>query len=81
MGKGEMARKREISPLPIVFSTKLENCLPFLSNLKSLSANAFSFEESKICCLGKGYRKSIAKESLECISCIDMIYLSIDLDY
>ena len=37
-----------------VFSTHLENFLPFLSNLKLLSANSFTLEESKICCLGKG---------------------------
>ena len=28
--------------------------LPFLSNMKLSSANSFSLEESKICCLGKG---------------------------
>ena len=31
-----------------------ENFLPFSSNLKLLSANTLSLEESKICCLGKG---------------------------
>ena len=35
-------------------STRLENFLPFSSNLKLQSANSFSLEESKICCLGKG---------------------------
>ena len=34
--------------------TLLENFLPFLSNLKLLSANSFILEESKICRLGKG---------------------------
>ena len=43
-----------ISPFPTVFSTGLKNFLPFSSNLKLLSANSFSLEESKICCLGKG---------------------------
>ena len=28
--------------------------MPFSANLKLLSANSFSLEESKICCLGKG---------------------------
>ena len=37
-----------------VFSTHSENFLPFSSNLKLLSANSFSVEESKICRLGKG---------------------------
>ena len=41
-------------PFPRVFSTLLENFLPYLSNLKLMSANSFSLEESKICCLGKG---------------------------
>ena len=34
--------------------TLLENFPSFSSNLKLLSANSFSLEESKICCLGKG---------------------------
>ena len=38
-----------------MFSTLLENFLPFSSNLKLLSANSFSVEESRICRLGKGY--------------------------
>ena len=42
-----------ISPFPSVFSTLVENFLRFSSNLKSSTANPFSFEESKICCLGK----------------------------
>ena len=36
-----------------VFSTHLENFLPFSSNLKLWSANSRSLEESKICCLEK----------------------------
>ena len=43
---------RAISPFPAVFSTRLEIVLPFSSNLKLLSANSFSLEESKICRLG-----------------------------
>ena len=43
-----------ISPFPTVFSTLLENFIPFLSNLKLLSANSLSLEESKSCRLGKG---------------------------
>ena len=38
---------------PNVFSILLENFLPFSSTLELLSANSFSFEESKICRLGK----------------------------
>ena len=52
-GKGEIAP----SPFPTVFSTSFENLMPFSSNSKLLSANSFSFEESKICRLGKSWRK------------------------
>ena len=38
-----------------MFSTLLENFLPFSSDLKLSSANTFSSEESKTCRLGKGY--------------------------
>ena len=48
VGKGEIA-----FPFPTVFSTHLENFLSFSSNLKLSSANSFSLEEFKICCLGK----------------------------
>ena len=41
--------KGEISPFPTVFSTCLENFLPFSSDLKLLCANSVSLEESKIC--------------------------------
>ena len=41
--------KQAISPFPTVFSTHLDSFLPFLSNLKLLSTNSFSLEESKIC--------------------------------
>ena len=37
-----------------MFTTRLKNFLPLSSNLKLSSANSFSLEESKICCLGKG---------------------------
>ena len=37
-----------------MFSTRLENFLPFSSSLNLSSANSFSLEESKICRLGKG---------------------------
>ena len=37
-----------------VFSTRLDNFLPFLSNLKLSSANSFSLEWSKICRLVMG---------------------------
>ena len=42
------------SPFPTVFSTCLENLMPFSSNVKLSSAKSFSLEESKICRLGKG---------------------------
>ena len=49
VGKGEIARKRAISPFPTVFSSRLDNFLPLSSNLIKSSANSFSLEESKIC--------------------------------
>ena len=61
-----------ISPFPAVFSTDLENFLPFLSILKLLSANPFSLVESKICRLGKGlegkptFENNLGKEENTC---------------
>ena len=49
VGKGEIARKRAISPFPTVFSTLLKNALPFSSNLKCSSANSFNLGASKMC--------------------------------
>ena len=43
-----------ISPFSTMFTTRLDNLLPFSSNLKLSSANSFSLEESKICCLVMG---------------------------
>ena len=42
-----------ISPFPTVFSTHLDNFLPFSSNLKSSSATSFVLEQCKTCHLGK----------------------------
>ena len=53
VGKGEIARNEQFLLFP-VFSTCLDNFLPFSSNLKLSSANSFSLEESNICRLGKG---------------------------
>ena len=53
LGKGEIARDEQFLLFP-VFSTHLENFLPFSSNLKFSYANSFSLEESRICRLGKG---------------------------
>ena len=53
VGKGEIARNEQFLFFP-VFSTCLDNFLPFSSNLKLLSANSFSLEESKICHLVMG---------------------------
>ena len=39
---------------PTVFSSVLDNFLPFSSNLKLSAANSFLSEEPKICRLGKG---------------------------
>ena len=40
---------RAISPFPTVFSSRLENFLPFSQNLKLLSANSFRLEKAKVC--------------------------------
>ena len=53
VGKRETARNEQFLLIP-VFSNHLENFPPISSNLKSSSANSFSFEESKIGRLGKG---------------------------
>ena len=47
--------KEKLLVTSTVFFTHLENFPPFSSKLKLLSAKSFSFEESKICHLGKGY--------------------------
>ena len=49
--EGEIVRNKQF---PKVFSTFSGNFLSFSSNLKLSSANSFSLEESKICCLGTG---------------------------
>ena len=48
-GKRRNCSLRAISPFPTVFSTGLDNFLPFSSNLKLSSAKSFNSEESKIC--------------------------------
>ena len=54
VGKEEIARNKQFLVFFTVFSTHLENFLPFSSNSELSSANNFSLEESKICHLGKG---------------------------
>ena len=52
--KGEIARYEQFFPLsPTMFSAHPENFPPFSSNFSLSSATTFSFEESKICRLGK----------------------------
>ena len=50
-GKRRNCSLGAISPFPVVFSTRLDNFLPFSSNFELSSANSFSLEESKVCCL------------------------------
>ena len=66
-GKGESAHNEQFSPFPARFSTSLEKFLPFLSNLKLLSANSFSLEKSKI----------VVWERVNRICKLDMIRMSI----
>ena len=53
-GKGEIAPNKQFLFFPTVFSTRLENFLPFSSNLKLKSATSFGLEESKTYRMGKG---------------------------
>ena len=46
--EGTNKQSKAISPFPTVFSTPLENFLPFSSNSELLSANSFSLEETRI---------------------------------
>ena len=50
MGKGEIAHNEQFLLLP-VFSTCIENFLPFSSNMKMSFANCLSLGESNICLL------------------------------
>ena len=52
VGKGEFDRNEQFLLFPQCFLSNLGS-LPFLSNLKLLSANPFSLEASKICCFGR----------------------------
>ena len=47
-GKRRNCSLRAISPFPTVFSTGLNNFLPFSSNFKLSSAKSFNLEESKL---------------------------------
>ena len=51
VGKGEIAWTEQflLVTFPTVFSTRLENFLPFSSNLKLSSANSFSLEACQFC--------------------------------
>ena len=51
--KGEIARHEQFLLFPQCFTILFGNSLPFLSNSKLSSADSFSLEEFKICCLGK----------------------------
>ena len=54
VGEGEIARNVAIFPFSTLITTRFDNLLQFSSNLKLLSANTFSLEESKICRLEMG---------------------------
>ena len=58
-GKRGNCLYQAIFPFPTLFPTAFENFLPSSSNLILSSANSFSFEESKIGCLGKGEMPSL----------------------
>ena len=56
MGKGKIAHNEQFLLFHSV-STRLENCLPFSSNLKLLFANSFNLEESEIGQYGKATKQ------------------------
>ena len=64
---------KEIAHFPIVFSTLWENCLPFSSNWKLLSANSFSSEETEIFLHTKKLRK-FNESYLNGYDCKDTLY-------
>ena len=53
VGKGEIVHNEQFLHFPQCFLLVWITFLPFLSYTKVSSANSFSVEESKICCLGK----------------------------
>ena len=54
VGKGEIARNEQFRLFPQCFLPVWRTFWSLSSNLKLSSADSFSLEESKICCLGKG---------------------------
>ena len=54
VGEGEIASNEKFLLFPLCFLPVWITFLPFSSNLEMSSANPFSLEGSKICCLGKG---------------------------
>ena len=54
--KCEITRNERFLLFPTVFSTHLENFLPFSSNLKVPSSTSFSLEESKKLLSGRGLK-------------------------
>ena len=54
LGKGEVAHNGQFLLFPLFSTLFFLNFLLYSSNLKLLSANFFSLDESKICHLGKG---------------------------
>ena len=54
VGKGEIGCNEQFLLFPTMFSTLLENYLPFSSNFKLSSLNSSNLEKSTNCHLGKG---------------------------
>ena len=54
-GRGEIAHNKQFLLSPQCFLSIWKTFLPLTSTLKLLSANSFNLEDSKICCLGKGW--------------------------
>ena len=82
---GSTTQNEQFLLFPTVFSTLLNNSLPFSSNLKLSSANSFSLEESEICRLGKSSPffqcKYISTTSIEWLTLYDSNRKSERLSY
>ena len=62
LGKGEIAHNEQFLLFPQCFLTLFKNFLTVLTNLKLSCSNSLSLEESKICCLGKGYNTPLPED-------------------
>ena len=63
--KGEIAHYEQFLLFPTVFSTLLDNFLPYFIKFKIVVCKLFSLKESKVCRLGKSFKKLTEPYSLK----------------